>query len=71
VQDYGGVTPLHFAVEGCNVDVARILLYHGADPTIRDNKGRTPLELGRGCKKEFIEELMRISNVTRVEKEPC
>jgi len=43
--------------------VARVLLDHGADPTIRDNEGMTPLEIGRKCE-EFIEELRRRSSKT-------
>jgi FOG: Ankyrin repeat len=60
-----GYTPLHFAVEGCRVDVVRVLLDHGADPTIRDKKGRTPLEIGRKCGK-IIEELRRGGTRTTV-----
>jgi len=50
VQDNDGRTPLHYAVENCHVDVARVLFDHGADPTIRDNEGMTPLDYGRIAK---------------------
>jgi len=59
------LTPLHYAVEGCFVDVVRVLLDHGADPTIRDNDGMTPLDYGSDCE-EIIEELRRRSGETRV-----
>jgi len=45
--------------------VARVLLDHGADPTIRDNEGMTPLDYGGNCE-EFIEELRRRSTGTTV-----
>jgi ankyrin repeat protein len=45
--------------------VVRVLLEHGADPTIRNNEGRTPLELGRKCG-NFVEELMLRSSKTTV-----
>jgi len=44
----------------CNV-----LLDHGADPTIRNNEGRTPLDYGSDCE-EIIEELRRRSGGTTV-----
>jgi hypothetical protein len=47
--------------------VARVLLDHGADPTIRDNEGRTPLDYGSHCE-EIIEELRRRSGGTSVYK---
>jgi ankyrin repeat protein len=45
--------------------VVRVLLDHGADLTIRDNKGKTPLDYGSDCG-EFIEELRRRSTGTMV-----
>jgi len=53
------------AVEGCRVDVVRVLLDHGADPTIRNNEGRTPLDIDSDCE-EIIEELRRRSGGTTV-----
>jgi ankyrin repeat protein len=38
---YNGFTPLHLTKRG---DVARLLLKHGADPSIRDSWGKTPLQ---------------------------
>jgi hypothetical protein len=52
-----GRTPLHFTVSRRHVDVARVLLDHGADPTISDNEGMTPLELGSFC--EELREMLR------------
>jgi len=47
--------------------VARVLLDYGADPTIRDNEGKTPLDYGSDCG-EFIKELRRRSGGTMVYK---
>jgi ankyrin repeat protein len=60
-----GRTLLHFTVSRRHVDVARVLLDHGADPTISDNKGRTPLDYGSDCE-EIIEELRRRGGRTTV-----
>lgn len=38
-KDYYGMTPLHYAMRGKNVEVAKILLEAGADPNARDIKG--------------------------------
>jgi hypothetical protein len=62
------LTPLHYAVEGCFVDAVRVLLDHGADPTIRDNEGRTPLDIGSKCSEEIREMLRHRSSKTTVYK---
>ncbi|MCJ1247965.1 hypothetical protein MMC30_005180 [Trapelia coarctata] len=53
-------TPLHRAVDHGRVAIAAALLAHGADKTIVDTKGRTPLEfareLGAGRMVELLEE---------------
>jgi ankyrin repeat protein len=45
VQDDLGYTPLHVALEHTCSEAATALLDLGADPTIRDNEGRTPAQL--------------------------
>jgi ankyrin repeat protein len=40
-RDVNGMTPLHYAIEASNATTARYLLEKGANPTIRDNHGRT------------------------------
>jgi ankyrin repeat protein len=49
-RDERGRTALHLASYGGGREVVRCLLLAGADPTIRDNEGRTPREFaGRGA----------------------
>lgn len=43
--DYWGQTPLHIAAETGNWKAARLLLRHGADPGLRDDKGVTAFDL--------------------------
>jgi ankyrin repeat protein len=48
VKDHEGLTPLHVAirsVESCNTTrPVRFLLLRGASTTIRDNKGKLPID---------------------------
>jgi ankyrin repeat protein len=46
-KDANGRTVLHWAVEKGYHEAVKILLLAGADPTITDNKGRTPLALAK------------------------
>jgi len=39
-----GSTPLHFAVRRGDLDVVNILLRHGADPTIKNDLGKSPVD---------------------------
>jgi tetratricopeptide (TPR) repeat protein len=40
-------TALHAAAQAGQLDIARLLVDHGANPQLRDDKGRTPAELAR------------------------
>jgi ankyrin repeat protein len=40
-----GNTALHWAASKGDIEIARILLDHGANPTVRNREGQTPLEL--------------------------
>ena len=42
-----GNTPLVMAAEFGEIDVARLLLHEGADPTIRNRSGQTALDAAR------------------------
>ena len=44
-QDEYGQTPLHYAAHFNRIDVAKLLLEHGADPNVKDDQGWRPLEL--------------------------
>ena len=44
---YNGYTALHDAVWQNNLKTAQVILAGGADPSIRSNKGQTPLELAQ------------------------
>ncbi|KAI0281936.1 ankyrin repeat protein, partial [Russula aff. rugulosa BPL654] len=46
--DSSGFTPLHDASEDGNIEIARVLLEHGANVEVKDNEGRTPLDIASG-----------------------
>jgi hypothetical protein len=41
---FGLGTPLHYAAQEGKVQLVKLLLYRGADPTVKDTKGRTVLQ---------------------------
>ena len=46
VQDFNGCSPIFYSVALGYAETTRMLLSVGADPTIRDRKGRTPAHCG-------------------------
>ena len=44
LSNQSGAVALHHAVQRGDVDVVNILLSHGADPTIKNDLGKTPLD---------------------------
>lgn len=46
-RDKRGLTPLHDTVHGRFYSLSHLLLRHGADPTVENNKGRSALTLAR------------------------
>lgn len=45
VEEIGGCAALHFAVESLQKGITKLLLYHGADVTLKNAEGNTPLHL--------------------------
>jgi hypothetical protein len=46
----GGGTPLHPAAWSGNPEIIRLLVQHGAEPDVRDNEGRTALDVAGSCR---------------------
>jgi ankyrin repeat protein len=55
-----GDTALHRAVIKGNVDVVRILLEHGANPTTRNKRDQTPMTLAAGTGADSSAEIVRL-----------
>jgi tankyrase len=53
-----GATALHRAVDANRKPLAELLLTRGADPTIRDNAGQTPLDIALKDDKRDLVELL-------------
>jgi hypothetical protein len=68
-QDSGSA-PLHFAVQRGDVDVVNLLLRYGADPTIKNDLGKTPVDYIdafpelRGALKRVIQQRRENKSVT-------
>jgi hypothetical protein len=65
-RNVNGQTPLHVAVSinGCsNADLVHLLLEYGADPAVKDCKGKLPLYLAISmkCKVEVIKPLLTVA----------
>jgi hypothetical protein len=60
-------TALHAAAHAGQLDAARLLVDHGADPKLRDGQGRTPSELARlqnhGHVANFLETVEHVSRI--------
>lgn len=52
-DDKTGYTPLHFAAEGCYVDLVSLLLEKGADSNIINNSGASPLHIAVRIKDNY------------------
>lgn len=60
-QDYYGCTPLHYAafsgfIGAERAEIVRMLIAAGADPSIRNNSGRTPADICAGASDIFAPE---------------
>ena len=52
-----GVSPLHSAVVG-DPEIARLLLAHGADPTVKNDEGKDALDLARESNGSEMQEVV-------------
>ena len=58
-QDINGDTALHRAAEAGHLEVVRVLLEFGADLSIKNNKGETPLDMARENKHSDVVEVLQ------------
>ncbi|KAJ5437931.1 uncharacterized protein N7458_008929 [Penicillium daleae] len=63
MQDVNGKTTLHDAARSGSAATVRILLTHGADPTIKDSYGRTPIYVARETNQTAILEILRVARL--------
>lgn len=68
VQDVNGKTTLHDAARSGSEATTKILLERGADPTIKDNFGRTPIYVARETNQTAILEILRAARRAQKEK---
>jgi ankyrin repeat protein len=59
MQDVNGKTTLHDAARNGSEPTVRVLLEYGADPTIKDNYGRTPIYVAREMNHTTLVEMLR------------
>jgi ankyrin repeat protein len=52
-----GHVPLHIAVQQKNLPIVRVLLGAGADPSVQNDDGQTPLGLGKAIKQKYEADL--------------
>ena len=68
-QDWNGMTPLHHAVKSNSKPNIDILLSHGADPTISDGMGFTPLLLA--CRERYLGPMELLLGLSESLKNQC
>ena len=59
VQNRSGVTPLMTAARRGNTDVVRLLLAHGADPSMSDFTGRDAVGWAEDSRKQALVQILR------------
>ena len=68
-RDYDARTPLMYASLCVNVDVIDALLRHGADATLADRHGLTPLHFVAISTQNFASKLDAVTRIVRAVKE--
>lgn len=73
-QEHDGKTALHWAVLYDVMESVRILAENGADPTIRDEDGQTPIDIalaeGQAHTAHYLEEVVRVRPARQTPLDP-
>jgi hypothetical protein len=56
-REWNGFTPLHYSSEDGKIEIARVLIGHGANVEMKDENGRTPLDIASN---EGHEEIIKL-----------
>jgi ankyrin repeat protein len=59
LKDVNGLTPLIWAVDRGHLEACKLLLDAGADPSVQDNEGITPLEYAETCEHNEIINILK------------
>ena len=59
LANHSGFTPLHHAGEAGAKDAAALLIAKGADLTLKNRRGQTPIETAMACGHPEVTEVMR------------
>lgn len=65
VFNHEGMTPLHAAVKGGNIDIVGLMIHEGAPPEVTDSSGRTVLQYARELGRTEIVQALEEMGVTR------
>jgi ankyrin repeat protein len=55
-----GFTPLHYALERGTIEIARVLIEHHASVEVKDDEGRTPLDVASEERREEIKKTLSL-----------
>jgi ankyrin repeat protein len=69
VSDWGGMTPLHWAVKVGDEEIAKILIDHDARINEGDNWGKTPLALAQEIRNKSMVDLLKAHGATEQDYE--
>ena len=63
-----GETPLHLAVFSMDLETIKLLLEHGADVTLKDNKGNTPIDAAEAERPDRMTEILPLLRAAAAKK---